>query len=237
MRKALLPMIASLALCGTATAALIATNARAEQSNRKPVMVALVAPNDLAAAAPRAMQAAPSSEMTGPPPEAMRDRAAHREQFCKDMYARRVGELAYFEAKLSLSSAQAPLFDRWKQSSLDVAKRQSGECSTGESHAKNGKMPTLIDRMARREDRLKRRLADLESERPALEALYNSLSPQQRTELSHGIERLEMARGMMGRHMMGHRMMMGMMGGPRGPEMGRGRMAPMGAPPAPPPAQ
>ena len=41
MRKALLPMIASLALCGAATAALIATNARAEQSGRKPVMLAL----------------------------------------------------------------------------------------------------------------------------------------------------------------------------------------------------
>ena len=40
MRKALLPMIASLALCGAATAALIATNAHAEQSGTKPVMMA-----------------------------------------------------------------------------------------------------------------------------------------------------------------------------------------------------
>ncbi|HEY4075859.1 MAG TPA: Spy/CpxP family protein refolding chaperone [Rhizomicrobium sp.] len=237
MRKALLPMIASLALCGTATAALIATNARAEQSTHKPVMVALVAPNEMAVAGPHAMQAAPPSEMGGPSPEAMHDMAVRREQFCKDMYARRVGELAYFEAKLSLTTAQAPLFDHWKQSSLDVAKRHSGECGTGERHAKGGKMPTLIDRMAQREDRLKHRLADLESERPALEALYNSLNPQQRTELTHSIGRLEMARGMMGRYMMGHRMMMGMMGGPRGPEMGRGRMTPMGAPSAPPPAQ
>jgi LTXXQ motif family protein len=233
MRKALLPMIASLALCGTATAALIATNARAEQSIRKPVMVALVTPDDLAANAPHGVQAAPPSEMAGPPPEAMRDMAARRDQFCKDMYARRVGELAYFEAKLTLTAAQAPLFDHWRQATLDVAKRRSGECGTGERHARNGKMPTLVDRMAKREDRLKHRLADLESQRPALEALYTSLNPQQRAELSHGIARLEMARGMMERHMMGHRMMMGMMGGPRGPEMGRGRMAPMGAPPAP----
>ena len=42
MRKALLPMIASLALCGAATVALIATNARAEQSGRKPVMLGVV---------------------------------------------------------------------------------------------------------------------------------------------------------------------------------------------------
>ena len=32
MRKALIPMLASLALCGAATAALIATNARAQTS-------------------------------------------------------------------------------------------------------------------------------------------------------------------------------------------------------------
>ncbi len=43
MRKALLPMIASLALCGAATVALIATNAHAEQSGRKPVMLAAAA--------------------------------------------------------------------------------------------------------------------------------------------------------------------------------------------------
>ena len=34
MRKALIPMLASLALCGAATAALVATNARAAQTNR-----------------------------------------------------------------------------------------------------------------------------------------------------------------------------------------------------------
>ncbi|MDB5741116.1 MAG: hypothetical protein JWP16_2156, partial [Alphaproteobacteria bacterium] len=41
MRKALLPMIASLALCGAATIALVATNARAEQSPKRPVMMAM----------------------------------------------------------------------------------------------------------------------------------------------------------------------------------------------------
>ena len=44
MRKALFPLIASLAVCGAATAALVATTARAEQSVRKPVMVAMATP-------------------------------------------------------------------------------------------------------------------------------------------------------------------------------------------------
>lgn len=235
MRKALLPMIAALALCGAATAALIATNARAEQSARKPVMVALVAPGGMAATAPQAMTAAPQAEMAGPPP---RDIAQMRAQFCKDAYARRVGEMAYFEAKLSLTSAQAPLFDRWKQATLDVARRHSDDCSRPDRRARNGRELTLPDRMARQEDRLKRRLADLQSERPALEALYNALNPAQKAELTRGVGRLLMMRGMMEQHMMagpmGRHVMIGMMARPHGPEMQRGRMMPMGEPPAPP---
>ena len=49
MRKALIPMLASLALCGAATVALVATNARAQTNSRKPVMAALVAPGTMLA--------------------------------------------------------------------------------------------------------------------------------------------------------------------------------------------
>src|ERR1700759_2845940 len=86
MRKALLPMLASLALCGAATIALVATNARADQTGRKPVMIALVTPNDL----PRPVMAAPPAE--DGQPSAMRDGAlrenmtARRERMCRDMY-------------------------------------------------------------------------------------------------------------------------------------------------------
>ncbi len=220
MRKALLPMIASLALCGAATAALIATNASAAQSARKPMMVAFNATgaND--------DTAAPKSD-GGAPPDAMMRRGM-REQFCKDMYARRVGELAYFEAKLSLTSAQAPLFESWKQVTLDIAKRHSDECGQRGKLQKAGmerKMPSLIDGMNRQEDRLKKRLADLDAERPPLEALYNSLDTRQKMELGHGIRGLMRMHGMMehrmgGHGMMGRRMMMGMMGRPHDPEMG-----------------
>ena len=37
--------------------------------------------------------------------------------------AQAAGELAFLEAKLSLSANQAPLFAHWKQASLDVAKQ------------------------------------------------------------------------------------------------------------------
>ena len=76
-------------------------------------------------------------------------------------------------------------------------------------------MPGPGDMMSREEDRLKERLADIEAERPALEALYNALSPEQRMELVR-------AGRPMGRHMFADAR------GPRGP-MGR---TPYGPPPS-----
>jgi hypothetical protein len=226
MRKALLPMIASLALCGAATGALIATNARAEQSGRTPVMLA-------AAQEPASgvEDAAPASE-GGSAPHMMRDRTARHGQFCKDMYARKVGEMAFLEAKLSLTANQNPLFDQWKQASLQIAKQREGECTSHMAQAHTpGQRPSVVDRLNREETMLKRRLADIDAVKPSLTAFYDSLTPEQKQEFGHG---------RMGHHHMGGRMhmMMGMMGRPHPPEMGdhMGR-GPMGDAPPPAPAQ
>jgi hypothetical protein len=238
MRKALLPMIASLALCGAATGALIATNARAEQSGRKPLMLA-------------AQDGAPGGDAAGPAtgmtPDMMRNRAARRAQFCKDIYARKVGEMAFLEAKLSLTGGQQPLFDRWKQVSLDVAKQRQGDCANGEGR-KPGQRPNVVDRLDREEAMLKKRLANIDAEKPSLSAFYDSLTAEQKQEFTrtamHGMEdRMHMMMGMMGgpRPGMGGRMGRGPMGGPPGPmgpgPMGPGPMGPMGVAPPPPPAQ
>lgn len=227
MRKALLPMIASLALCGAATIALVATNARAEQSPKKPMMVAM-------AAAP-----AFSLETAAPPAEGgdmmpgmdmHMDRGAMLQRLCKDMVARKTGELAYLESKLTLTPAQAPLFARWKGAMLDIAQKHADECAALPAR-KAGERHDLLDGMAMEEKMLKIRLADLEAERPSLSALYVALTPEQKMEL-----------GRAARHKMAGRMhmMMGMMGRPGGmmghPPMGRGPDgAPMGGPGAPPP--
>jgi hypothetical protein len=234
MRKALLPMIASLALCGAATGALIATNAHAEQSGRKPVMLGVVAQDALSGGD----TAAPVQD-GGPSPEMMRDRAAHRAQFCTVMYAHKVGELAFLEARLSLSGNQQPLFDHWKQVNLDVAKQRESDCTTGHEHHRPGERPNVVDRLNREETMLKKRLADIDAEKPTLTAFYESLSPQQKEEFGraamHRMEgRMHMMMGMMGhRPGMGGPMGRGPMGGPPGP-MGTG---PMGNAPPPPPAQ
>lgn len=231
MRKALMPLVASLALCGGMTGLLIATNANAQQAvtgllltsttaqapaAKRPVMLALAQQDQLG----DDDTAAPPSEGGGP--GMMMERGQRRARFCKVMYARKVGELAFLETKLALTPAQAPAFARWKQVSLDTAHSHEAACTDRPARHADGKRPTVLDRMAMEEKMLKGRLADLQAERPALETLYAALTPEQRKELGHG--------GM--RHPMMGRMMGAMMG--RGP-MGHGPMGrgPDGAPPPP----
>ena len=215
MRKALLPMIGVLLLCGAATIALVATNARAAQDGRKPMMIALMAP-DMA----RRTTAAPPPE-SGSPRGVMRE--GGREQICRDVYAGKAGELAFLEAKLSLDARQAPLFARWKQASLEIAKQNEGDCA---GPRRDLRRPSAVDRMTLEEYLLKKRLADIQAERPSLTALYNALTPAQKEEFSHSDARRMPGRfnvmfGMLdhpGMQMMRPDAMRGTMHGPMGPE-------------------
>ena len=223
MRKTLLPMIASLALCGAATAALIATNARAEQQRApKPMMIALTTPARHDNAAPPAEGGQQTNMIYRMTPEAGPGR------ICKDLYARKAGELAFLEAKLSLDAKQAPLFARWKQASLDIARQHESDCAGKARTSLRGPRAGVLDRMTREEDLLKRRLSDIQAERPTLTALYTSLTPAQKEEFGRG-----------GMHGGRFHMMLGMMDRPH-PGMGMMRQGPMngpmGGPPEPPPA-
>jgi hypothetical protein len=217
MRKALLPILASLLVSGTAAGALIATNAHAGQTAGKPLV--MLAQNQTAPEA---------SRQAGPPPD-MDDamtRGPQRGQFCRNISAFKAGELAFLETKLQLTASQQPLFARWKDISMDIAKRREGDCGSRVERARAGQRHDMMERLDREEDRLKTRLADLQAERPALNSLYAVLDPTQKEEF-----------GRAARHAMGGRMhmAMGMMHHGRSPEMGRrfGR-GPAGEPPLPP---
>jgi hypothetical protein len=217
MRKALLPTLASLLICGTAAGTLIVSNAHAGQTAGKPVM--MLAQN----------QPAPeTARQAGPPPdmdEAM-PRGPQRGQFCRNIPALKAGELAFLETKLQLTTSQQPLFARWKDISMDIAKRHEGDCDNRVERLRAGQRHDMMERLDREEDRLKTRLADIQTERPALSALYAALDPAQKEEF-----------GRAARHAMGGRMhmAMSMMHASRSPEMGRrfGR-GPAGEPPLPP---
>jgi hypothetical protein len=108
------------------------------------------------------------------------DHVAWHKQMCTDRYARNVGRVAYVGAKLSLTDAQRPLFDGWKQAVLGSAKSRESEClarqpKMGERHGH-----TVLERQARMQKHLQQRLSEMTAEQPSLKALYDSLSADQK---------------------------------------------------------
>jgi hypothetical protein len=106
--------------------------------------------------------------------------AAWHTQRCNDRYAHAAGRLAFIEAKLNITEAQRPLFDHWRDAVLQNAQSRKSEClahqfTPGEQHS-------ILERTATMQKRLESRLAALQSEQPALAALYQSLAPDQKTQ-------------------------------------------------------
>lgn len=188
MKKTLIPILASLALCAGAAGTLVVTGAFAQTSGddaHKPAM----------------------TKPMGPHRHSPEEMAAHMKSMCADHYARAVGMLAYVEAKLQLTPAQQPLFARWREVKLGAAAARRDKCDTrmtdgAEGKWHDGKRLSVVDRMTREEDMLKHRLAQLQAEQPALEALFNSLTPEQKMALGDLGHHHMHGPGMMGRHMM-----------------------------------
>ena len=194
MRKVVVPLLASLLLCGAAASALVATNARAQTEPRKPMLVAQNTETPPATPNMGRMQRFSPADI-----------AAFRKARCEDQYARAVGRSAYLEARLTLTGSQQQLFSAWRAVRLDIAKRRAGDCTDRSANQDRADL-NPVDRMARMEDMLKKRITDLDAERPAFAALYNALSPDQRKALSPDRDGM-MRRGMWGHHGMARGMM------------------------------
>jgi len=236
MRKTLLTLSLALTLsAGAAAVALaagISTPSTPATATGKPVMLAQVNVTP---------ERRPGGRMGRGLPPTPEQRAARRPEACKEIGARAAGRLAYLEARLELTANQRAAFNRWREERLAAAGRHAAACASrpasqgrGAANAETAR-PSPVERLARQEQALRQRLSDITAERPALEALYNSLTPEQR-------EKFTPASGLrrgMGRGPMRERVaaMRDRMGGPRSP-MGGGMRRPMGAPPpAPPQAQ
>jgi hypothetical protein len=98
-------------------------------------------------------------------------------EWCLDRVAHVAGLVAYIEVRLDLTPEQRPLWDKLKEAAQAGIEKQRQVCETVGAE---GHPPTVLDREARAEQFLAARLALLQSTRPALEALYNALSPEQR---------------------------------------------------------
>jgi hypothetical protein len=239
MRKSLLTLSLAVALGGVS--AVIATAQADAPQARNPVLLAQASPQPFTRPLPPPEGRGPAGRRIAPSPERMAER---RQAMCEDRADRLAGQLAYLEARLDLTAGQRPAFDRWRDTRLAAAQRQARACAERPVPGReaNAARPNPVERMARQEETLRRRLTDLSVQRPALEALYNSLSPEQREKFTP----VEGGRGM-GRGGMRPRMAMMMrdrlIQRGRGPDGrgfggrgGPGMMPSPGGPGAPPPA-
>lgn len=114
-----------------------------------------------------------------------RDPAAFAKNMCLEHYARSAARLAYLEARLELTPAQKPLWDKWAGTEGQGNAALRDDCLA--SIPAKDKPMTALDRDSRREKLLEARLDTLKAARPSLEALYQSLTPEQRAAFDRGM--------------------------------------------------
>lgn len=104
---------------------------------------------------------------------------------CLDRLAWRAARRAYVEAKLDLTPEQRPLWDKMQSTAQTEEQQERQLCSS----VKPGTEQNLLDRMDRMQQFLTVRLNALQAARPALQALYQALTPEQRAILDHPFRR------------------------------------------------
>lgn len=110
------------------------------------------------------------------------------QQRCEERLARRAGIVAYTVAKLNLTAEQKPLWDKVQGQLQAAADRQRQLCA-GLKPRDERAQETILDRVNRREQFLSARLQAIHDVRPALEQLYQALTPEQKAIVDHPFRR------------------------------------------------
>ena len=133
-------------------------------------------------AGPRALAQTQTTEQTVEPVgDTVQPAGDWGKEMCMEPNALVVGHLAYMEIKLELTAAQRPLWDKWRQAVLAGAKKERAVCLQDVASA-NGN-PTIVERSARSARALAAQSESLKAAQPALEALYEALTPEQKVVL------------------------------------------------------
>jgi Spy/CpxP family protein refolding chaperone len=98
------------------------------------------------------------------------------EERCEDRLARRAAMRAYVEVKLNLTPDQRPLWDKVQSAAQAEAQKERQLCAG----LKPGGETTILDRLDRMQQFLSTRLEGLQAAKPAVQALYQALTPEQR---------------------------------------------------------
>ncbi len=103
------------------------------------------------------------------------------QQRCIDRLAWRAARRAYIEAKLGLTAQQQPLWDKAQIIAQADQHKERVLCQS----LKPGEETTVLDRMDRAEQFLSARLDALRQAKPAVQALYQALTPEQQAIMNH----------------------------------------------------
>ena len=117
------------------------------------------------------------------------------QEWCLDRLAHRAARYAYMEVKLNLTAEQQPLWDKVQSAAHNEEQQERQLCTA----LKPGAEPTVLERMDRMQQLLQARLNGLQAGKPAVQALYQALTPEQQAILNRPFGRGGMERTSPGR--------------------------------------
>jgi LTXXQ motif family protein len=103
------------------------------------------------------------------------------QQKCIDRLAWRAARLAYVEAKLDLTSEQRQLWDKVQAVAQSAEQKERQLCG----QLKPSPEATVLERIDWAQQFLSARLEALQAAKPAVQALYQALTPEQREVFDH----------------------------------------------------
>ncbi|MBV8890051.1 MAG: Spy/CpxP family protein refolding chaperone [Alphaproteobacteria bacterium] len=106
------------------------------------------------------------------------------QQQCEERLARRAGMIAYVVAKLNLTADQRPAWDKLQGILQAGADKQRQLCAGLKPRDQRG-AETVLDRLDQRQQFLSARLDTIQQVKPALQAFYQALTPDQRAIVDH----------------------------------------------------
>ena len=112
------------------------------------------------------------------------------QEWCLDRLAHRAARYAYIEVKLNLTAEQQPLWDKVQSAAHTEEQQERQLCAA----LKPGAEPTVLERMDRMQQLLQARLNGLQAGKPAVQALYQALTPEQQAILNRPFDRGGMER-------------------------------------------
>jgi hypothetical protein len=111
------------------------------------------------------------------------------QQACIDRIARRAALVATIGFRLNLTADQKQLWDKVVEASQAAQANEKQTCAALPTSAEARGKETIIDRMNQRQQMMQARLQGLQQTESAVQALYQALTPDQKTILDHPFRR------------------------------------------------